>query len=330
METAKDNTAAEDIMADAGQTEETSSTLRRRQESKTTPRNQRGLAIPVTQSLTPSPAFSAVSRRSAAAAPMSPTSAPEDFWRLLPVGQNSRRNSSVATTDRQRVRRAPSWMASTPSESAAQAARESPLTPFPPLRTASGAELGEATVEEPGASTHEALPTSSQQDLVADRPNRHQWSLNTAMHGVVLFGQCLVTLAVLSGFLYCAVVDIGSEKLKNSGMPWKYAEPSLGLILATCGGVLALHETRVLSTVAVLYLQALILVMTMGTSLALWIWILTHTTSQIVKGAVVSGVTMLMGTAMIAFFRAALIWWIIEDHGELGGSGFSDEEIGEN
>lgn len=293
-------------------------TIRPRRESKKKLRMKKNLSVPENQSLTSSPTFSAASSRSAAGAPTSPNSTMGDFWRLLPVGTNSRRNSSVAA-DGQRLRRAPSFMASTSSESAGQLATETPLTPFPPLKAA-----------EPGSSTHRAsLASPGQQDQneVADGLYRYQWSLNTAMHGAVLFGQCVVTLAVLSGFLYTAIVDKSNVDPKGQEMPWKYAETALGLTLATSIGVLALHETRVLSTVAVLYLQALILAMTMMTSLALWIWIFTHSTSRIVTGAVVSGVAMLMGTAMLAFFRAALVWWIIEEGGELGGSG---EEVFED
>ncbi|PHH77748.1 hypothetical protein CDD80_262 [Ophiocordyceps camponoti-rufipedis] len=290
-------------------------TIRPRRESKKKLRQKKSTPVSENLSLTSSPTFSAASSRSAAGAPMSPSSTMGDFWRLLPVGTNSRRNSSVAA-DGQRLRREPSFMASTSSESVVQPATGTPLTPFPPLKAA-----------EPGSSTQRASPGQQHQDEVADGVYGYRWSLNTAMHGAVLFGQCVVTLAVLSGFLYTAIVDKSNVNPVGQEMPWKYAETALGLTLATCVGVLALHETRVLSSVAVLYLQALILIMTMMTSLAMWIWIFTHSTSRIVMGAVVSGVAMLMGTAMLAFFRAALVWWIIEDRGVLGGSG---DEVFEN
>ncbi|RDA84288.1 hypothetical protein CP532_3353 [Ophiocordyceps camponoti-leonardi (nom. inval.)] len=335
-------------MVDTDQGGEGGSTLRPRKDSKKKPRSKRATVTPKSSRetqrslLTPSPVPSAASSRSAAvssttaaaaaavaasAGPTSPTSAPvDDFWRLLPVGQKSRRNSSAATDGPTRAGRPPSWLESTPSESGV---RESPLTPFPPLRAASFAEEAEG---ENGESTqrHSTATIKQQQrgqeGRVRFRPKRNRWALYTTIHGAVLVGQCVVVLAVFSGFIYSAIVDKGNKNFKHDNMPWKYAESSLGVILATCVGVLALHESRVLSTVAILYFQALILVLTMASSLAMWIWIFTHRVSQGVKGAVVSGVVVLMGTAMFAFFRAALIWWLIEDRGELGCSGDSDED----
>lgn len=96
---------------------------------------------------------------------------------------------------------------------------------------------------------------------------------------------------------------------------WNYLGTSLGLALATCVGVLALHETRVLSTVAMLYFQALILTVVTATSLALWAWIRTQVIGQTAKGMVVGGLVMMEVTTMLAFARATLVWWLLEDGG---------------
>lgn len=95
-------------------------------------------------------------------------------------------------------------------------------------------------------------------------------------------------------------------------------------------GVLFLHETRVLSTVAMLCLQALILAMTSGTSLMLWIWILTQNTGQTIKGLFVGCLTMMEGTAVLAFARATLVWWLLEERGELGSGGEAMDQDGQD
>ncbi|RDA95421.1 hypothetical protein CP533_5380 [Ophiocordyceps camponoti-saundersi (nom. inval.)] len=333
-------------MVDTDQGGEGGSTLRPRQESKKMARRKRLTVTPKSsretqQSLTPSPAPSAAaSSRSAAAStaavagsttaaaasavPTSPTAAApvDDFWRLLPVGQKSRRNSSAATDGPARAGRAPSWLESTPSSESA--AKESPLTPFPPLRA--GSSDGEAEGAPGALSQQDSTTPAIKLGPTRFRPGRNRWTVNTTTHGAVLVGQCVVILTVFSGFLYCSIVDEGKVDFKDEAMPWKYVDMGLGIMLATCVGVLALHETRVLSTVAILYFQALIIVLTMATSLAMWILIFTHSVSQVVKGAVVSGVVMLMGMAMLAFFRAALVWWLLEEQGELGRSGGEDED----
>ena len=99
---------------------------------------------------------------------------------------------------------------------------------------------------------------------------------------------------------------------------WQYLQPGLGLILATCCGTLVAHETRVLSTVAMLYLQAVIMTMTALTLLAAWGWLLEQDADQLATGVVVGCVAMMMGVAVFAFFRVALIWWMVEDCGPLG------------
>lgn len=106
---------------------------------------------------------------------------------------------------------------------------------------------------------------------------------------------------------------------------WTYVQPALGLVLAMCVGTLLAHETRVLSTVAMLYLQALILTVTTAASLAAWAWLLAQDTGQLAKGVVVGGVTMMMGTAVFAFFRTALVWWVAEDRGEFADYGTFEE-----
>lgn len=210
------------------------------------------------QSLTASPAPSAVSFRSLAAAPNAgspPDALPGSFWQLLLVSEGSRRNSAAAAGP------APSWIASTPES--AETVKRSPLTPFPPWASGDEAE-------------GERAPQGREPDpaLRARRFVGRRWVLNTAVHGGVLFGQCIVTLAVLSVFV----------------------------------------------VVTVLWLEALMLTVTTATALGLSVCVLAQGAGQPVKGAVVGCVAMMMGTGMLAFFRAALVWWL-EDCGELGGGG---------
>lgn len=106
---------------------------------------------------------------------------------------------------------------------------------------------------------------------------------------------------------------------------------SLGLILTTCVSTLALHEVRVLSPVAILYLEALILTMTTATSLALWVWVLSEASSQTVEATFTGCIVMMQGSAMLAFSRAELVWWLLGDRGRLvdqhnAGSGLLTRE----
>ncbi|KAM4062764.1 hypothetical protein HRG_007582 [Hirsutella rhossiliensis] len=252
-----------------------------------------------------------------------PTSPPDDFWRLLPLAQGSRRNSTTAE-GKLPAGQTPSWNASTPSP--AETVKKSPLTPFPAWRDEPDGESRRSTGQP--QQRHRDL---EEQESVTPPINaglvRHRWNLNTALHGAMLVGQCIVTLAVFSTFVAVLVWQKGNPRsgLGDSSL-WNYLAPSLGLTLAVCVSVLVLHETRVLSTVAILYLQALILTMTTATSLALWIWILTKATSQMVKGLFVGCLIMMEGTAMLAFGRATLVWWLLEDRGELGGNGESVDQ----
>ncbi|POR32172.1 Uncharacterized protein TPAR_07618 [Tolypocladium paradoxum] len=329
------------------------SARRASQGGKPTPRAGRQilhLPPPGAESLTPSPTRSAISFRASglqSSAPRSvglssaagvagpwgrdspdpslrsaPASSPENFWRLLPVSEGSRRNS-VAAGDGQAAAAAaappPSWLASTPSSVETVKNIKSPLTPFPPWEDGSN--------DEGGGSETELAQELDQAGVEMPRIMfvQRRWALNTAIHGVVLVGQITVTLAVASVFIAITVWKKGTTQSRFWDMLWNYVEPALGLILAMCVGTLVIHETRLLSTVAMLHLQALILTVTTVTSLTMWIWLFTQDTSQLVKGVVIGCVAMMMGTAMLAFFRTALVWWMVEKRGELGGSGDSFE-----
>ncbi|KND86925.1 hypothetical protein TOPH_08413 [Tolypocladium ophioglossoides CBS 100239] len=247
-----------------------------------------------------------------------PASSPENFWRLLPVSEGSRRNSAAAGDGQADAAAAvppPSWLASTSSSVETVKNIKSPLTPFPPWED--GSSDGD------GGSETELAQDLEQADVDVPRITfvRRRWALNTAIHGVVLVGQITVTLAVASVFTAIAVWKQGTTQSRFWDMLWNYVEPALGLVLAMCVGALAIHETRVLSTVAMLFLQALILGVTTVTSLAMWIWLFTQDADQLVKGVVVGCVAVMMGTAMFAFFRTVLVWWMIEARGERGGGG---------
>ncbi len=114
-----------------------------------------------------------------------------------------------------------------------------------------------------------------------------------------------------------------------------YVQPALALIFILCVGTLAAHETLVLSTVVLLYLQAAILLIAIATSMFTWVWLFSNANHrnnnndndghygdadwQLLKGVVVSCIAALMGTTVFAFVRIAAVWWVVEEQGELGG-----------
>ncbi|PNY22926.1 Uncharacterized protein TCAP_07021 [Tolypocladium capitatum] len=244
-----------------------------------------------------------------------PATSPENFWRLLPVSEGSRRNSAAAGDGQAAA--AAAAAASTPSSAETAKNIKSPLTPFPPWEDDSDGEDG-------GSGTELAQePERAGVDMPLVTFVQRRCALNAAIHGVVLVGQITVTLAVAGVFVAIAVWKQGTTQPRFWDMLWNCVEPALGITLAMCVGTLVAHETRVLSTVAMLYRQALILTATAVSSLAMWIWLFTQDTNHPVTGVVFGCVAMMMGTATLAFFRTALVWWMIEDRGELGGSGDS-------
>ncbi|PHH89388.1 hypothetical protein CDD83_6170 [Cordyceps sp. RAO-2017] len=251
-----------------------------------------------------------------------PTSPPDDFWRLLPVAESSRRNSAAAAEGpRAPDRKTPSWAASTPSPT--ETVKRSPLTPFPSWEMESGGRGTRVTERQPQQAreaqqhrepdaAHFLLPIGG--GFLERRAN-----LNTVMHGVALVGQAIVALAVSGALLAMTVWEKGGSQSYFWKVLWTYVQPCVGLVFAACAAALVLHETRVLSAVAMLYVEAAILTMTMATSLALGLCVATHNSSQGVKGVVAACVTLMMGTAVLAFFRVVLVWWLVEDGDELGG-----------
>lgn len=136
-----------------------------------------------------------------------PPSPSDDFWRLLPVDQGSRRDSTTAAGKRP-AGQTPSWHAST--SSSVETVKRSPLTPFPAWREEPDREGGPST-EQP-----EQRHDDTEQGSVAPCTNasilRHRGDLNTAMHGAMLIGQCIVSLAVFSSVVAVVVYEKGKPE----------------------------------------------------------------------------------------------------------------------
>ncbi|KYK60235.1 hypothetical protein DCS_01372 [Drechmeria coniospora] len=201
------------------------------------------------------------------------------------------------------------WFASsTPSSSAMTAKRlpSEPLTPFPPWEGGADEDDG------PGSSPiPESSPARDQVELRAAQFLRRRRALHVAMDGTLLVGQCLVCLAVAS-------VVLGVVVWKEEGAPSPDGDLSgaclatmLLVVFAVCLGTLVAHEVRLLRTVVLLYLQALILTMTTGASFALWLGMLAtgQDVDQLAKGVAVGSIAMMVGTAAVAFSRAVAVWW---------------------
>ncbi|KAJ6439819.1 Calcium-independent phospholipase A2-gamma [Purpureocillium lavendulum] len=301
-----------------------------------------------------------------------------DFWRLLPMSGGVRRdsgNTAANTANAAGVAGgavpggpAPSWLASSPSSSAAATPRpgktvqdNTPAKPakaakpakrIPPPLTLVGSNHAERVDTEIGgqqqgrdrAQSREGRDEDAGVVLSAEgRFVKRRWEMNSTMHAAVFMAQCLVALAV--GCVLLAITiwkhdEVDADLWDNLGT---YVHPALVLIFIICGGTLAAHETLVLSTVVMLYLQAAVTFIAMGMSLFAWIWIFSTSNGdtgsggggggggggagggghgidwQLLKGVVVSGVAAVMGTAVFAFMRIAAVWWIVEEKGELGG-----------
>lgn len=96
---------------------------------------------------------------------------------------------------------------------------------------------------------------------------------------------------------------------------WTHVGPALGLVVLLCFITLVIHEVRVLSTVAILYVQAGILFLTTAASLALWIRSLSLQ-KQEVKGVIMGCNVFIWAMAFLGFLRAAIVWMAERDEGE--------------
>ena len=140
------------------------------------------------------------------------TSSPESFWRLLPVSEGLRRNPAMADDGPADTADAaappPSWLASTPSSMETVKNSRTPLTPFQPWDSGSNYENGVSETEE--AQGIHPVDVSIPRNLYLQR----RCALNTAIHGVILVGQIIVTVAVTSVLITIAVWKKGTTQAR--------------------------------------------------------------------------------------------------------------------
>lgn len=91
-------------------------------------------------------------------------------------------------------------------------------------------------------------------------------------------------------------------------------------ITILCSATLIAHEVKVLSSVAHLYLQALILALTTMASGYLWVKCLGEE-SRHVKGVIMGCSVMIWGLALFGFLRAVVVW-------KVEGEGSDEASVG--
>ncbi|KAF7561253.1 hypothetical protein G7046_g2878 [Stylonectria norvegica] len=204
-----------------------------------------------------------------------------------------------------------------------------PLTPFPPW--VSGSEGGEdcdvrgwgvVNGQERGAGESRGGYEDGRLATMVGLEGR--WLLSSVMHGVVLAMQCAAALIVFAALAWMSVWKMGEEDSGFWQWFWKYAEPSICIVILLCSTTLIAHEATVLSAVAILYLQSAILIATTATSLALWVRCFEEE-SRAVKSVMMGCNVLIWGLAFFAFVRAVVLWKFEERRGRRGG----DEERGD-
>ncbi|KAK4090762.1 hypothetical protein Purlil1_4898 [Purpureocillium lilacinum] len=293
-----------------------------------------------------------------------------DFWRLLPMTGGMRRDSRNAAgtgtagpDDTPGGAEAPSWLASSSSSAAGGGTPGSASTVknLPPKRRAPPSRLNlvtsnfdrlDAETREQGRGGGNGHGQHAQRPVaVAGIENdagdggglvlspegqfvKRRWEMNSTMHAAVFMAQGIVVMGVACVLLAAAMWKHDNVDAALWDVLATYVQPALALIFILCVGTLAAHETLVLSTVVLLYLQAAILLIAIATSMFTWVWLFSNANHhnendndghygdadwQLLKGVVVSCIAALMGTTVFAFVRIAAVWWVVEEQGELGG-----------
>lgn len=175
-----------------------------------------------------------------------------------------------------------------------------------------------------------------------------RWVLSSVVHALVLAMQFVVTLAVFSALMWVAVTQKGNEDVefwewyvlplhdnsvqlinKPISRLWTFAEPSLVAILLFCSSSLIAHEVKVLSSVALLYLQSGVLALSTASSAVLWARCLGER-SGTVKGVLMACNVLMFGMALFGFARAVVVWrvageWEEREEREREGLLFGEE-----
>ncbi|KAK5995318.1 hypothetical protein PT974_03721 [Cladobotryum mycophilum] len=134
---------------------------------------------------------------------------------------------------------------------------------------------------------------------------------HSVMHGVVLALQSLAALAVLSVFVWMTVWK--NPDAEPAFWTWLWEMPSMAIssVLVLCVVTMITHEVRVLSAVALLYLQAAILFMTSVSVLIMWVSV-AEQSGEVVQSILVGCCVFLWGMAALGFLRAVVIWRVTE------------------
>lgn len=100
------------------------------------------------------------------------------------------------------------------------------------------------------------------------------------------------------------------------GRLWKLADPTLIAVLLLCSASLVIHEVKLLSSVALLYLESLILAAATVSSLVLWVRCFQEE-SRSVKGVLMGCNVLMWGLALFAFVRAVVVWKVEANEDEM-------------
>ncbi|KAL7932503.1 hypothetical protein V8C35DRAFT_281702 [Trichoderma chlorosporum] len=156
-----------------------------------------------------------------------------------------------------------------------------------------------------------------EQDYLLDYAGRErkegnmQEVLNTVMHGVVLALQSGVSLVVLSFLAWMALWKDEEDGLDgiHDGMLRNVSSLAAIFVLLLSFVTLLVHEVYILSSVVLLYLQAVILALTTVSATAMGMDCLQEDNFML-KCVMISCSILFWGTSGLAFLRAVVIWKI--------------------
>ncbi|KAJ4327533.1 hypothetical protein N0V84_002061 [Fusarium piperis] len=134
-----------------------------------------------------------------------------------------------------------------------------------------------------------------------------RWVISSAIHGFVLVMQFAVSLGVFSALMWVTVWKEDEPGNDFTEWLWAFVDPILVMLLLLCSITLLAHEVKLLSSVALLYLQSLILAVTTAASVVLWARCFQEQSPE-VKGVLMGCNVMLWGLALFGFIRAAVVW----------------------
>ncbi|XEV04230.1 hypothetical protein FSHL1_009517 [Fusarium sambucinum] len=143
-----------------------------------------------------------------------------------------------------------------------------------------------------------------------------KWVVSSVIHGLVLALQFAVTLGVFSALMWITVWKENEPGNDFDNWLWKFADPSLVIVLLLCATSLIIHEIKLLSSVALLYLESLILVVTTVASFVLWTRCFQEE-SRSVKGVLMGSNVLMWGLAFFGFVRAVVIWKVEASEGDV-------------